>query len=81
MQQDAFVAINIGDFAVTGGGAAVAGIVGEHAQVAVEFAYVGHRGSDRAGQQGQFGRFVGTVQADGERPDGGAAHGEWSSLD
>ena len=55
MQQDAFVAVDIGDAALASRGAAVAGIVREEIKVGVQLANVEHRRADRSGEQGQGG--------------------------
>ncbi len=67
VQQHALVAVDVGDLAVAGGGGAVAGVVGEHPEVAVQLADVGDLGADGAGDQRQLGRSVGSVQRDRQR--------------
>ena len=51
VEQDALVAVDIGDRALAAGGRGEAGIVGEHAGLGVELADVDDVGADRAVEQ------------------------------
>jgi hypothetical protein len=57
MQQNAFVAVDIGDLRFAGRGGGEAGIVGEGAGVLVQRADVDHIGADRALEQRDFRRW------------------------
>src|SRR5262249_40513327 len=48
IEQDAFVAVDIGDLGLAAAGRGIAGIVGEHPGLGVELADVDDRGADRS---------------------------------
>src|SRR5579863_8779345 len=74
IQQDAFIAVDVGDLAVARSGGSVAGIVSEDAKIRVQFADVEHRWSDGAVDHRQAARLVGSFKGDGDGPFGRAAH-------
>src|SRR5256885_7263197 len=47
IEQDTFVAVDIGDFRLAAASRGIAGIVGEHPGLGVEFADIDYRGTDR----------------------------------
>ena len=61
IQQDTFVAVDVGDLALARRCSAVSGIEGEDPEVAVQLADVGYRRSYRCFQQRQVGRLVGAI--------------------
>ena len=74
IQQNAGIAINIGDGAFAGSGRAIAGVEGENPKIAIKLADIGNLRPQRAAQQGQRRAFVGTIQRDGNGPLGLRGH-------
>jgi hypothetical protein len=78
VQQDAGIAIDVGDLAFAGCGGAVARVEGENAEVTIQLADIRHRRAEGTGQQRQGGAAVAPVQGDGDggicRPGCRAAH-------
>ena len=74
IQQNAGIAINIGDGAFAGSGRAIAGVKGENPKIAIKLADIGNLRPQRAAQQGQRRAFVGAIQRDGNGPLGLRGH-------
>ena len=74
IEQDAGIAIDIGNGAFAGSGRAIAGVEGENTKIAIELADIRHMRPQRAAEQGQGRALVRAIQRDGDGPVGLGAH-------